>query len=450
MDGRRLVSTVLSLVVPGLGQLVNGRRRAAAIFLIPTILLVAFAWGLLEYVGVTRLATWAIVPERLQALLNLNLILAAWRIVAAGHAFFDARYPRLPGRIGVVGGLIAVALIVAPHAYAAQVGTSAGAAMARIFSGGIVGAASTSGGSASARPAGAITPSGPVPKPGERINILLIGVDKTDRRSATLTDTMIVASLDPIGKTISMVSIPRDTVSVPLGDGDRFGPKLNSLYGYADRNPDRFKAGPERALEDAIGALLGIPIHYYAKLDFTGFIDIIDAVGGVDVVVAHGFSDPTYDGFGLTGRGFTVVAGRQHLDGPNALAYARVRKPAGETDFSRADRQQQILVALKERLTSAGSVFWSLPRLLDAVGGTVVTDIPIDRLPDVALVIDEMGKGGVTRAVIARPLVKPQTTRYGASQVPDLVAIRAMAAALFSAPGTPPVPWPNAESSAAP
>ena len=210
------------------------------------------------------------------------------------------------------------------------------------------------------------------------------------------------------------------------------------------------RPAPNDAVENAVGALLGIPIHYYARLDFNGFMDVIDAVGGVDVTVDHAFADPTYDGYGLGGRGFSVQAGRQHLDGPNALAYARVRKAPGESDFTRADRQQQILVALKERITSAGSIFWRLPQLLDAVGGTVLTDIPVDRLPDVALVADQMGKGGITRAVISRPLIRPETTRYGASQVPDLAAIRAMAAKLFSPPGTPPTGLAATDAAATP
>jgi LCP family protein required for cell wall assembly len=220
-------------------------------------------------------------------------------------------------------------------------------------------------------------------------------------------------------------------------------PKINSLYAYAERHEDRFPHGPERALEDAIGALLDVPIHYYARVDFDGFIDIIDAVGGVDVKVKRGFSDPDYDGIGLDERGFTIEPGRHHLSGAEALAYARVRKAVGQTDFSRAARQQQILVALKNKLTSDGSIFWSLPQLLDAVGGTVTTDIPIERLPDVALVVDEMGKDAITRVVIQRPLVKPKNTRYGASQVPKLKAIRAMAKGLFSEPGSDPLPWPT-------
>lgn len=437
-DPRRLSVAVLSLFVPGLGQLVNGRPRMAALFFVPMALLVAFAWGLVEFVGPARLAAWAVVPDRLTALLNLNIVLAAWRLLAAGQAFFDRRYPPIPGRIGAVGGVIVALLIVAPHLYAAQIGASAGQATARMFAGGTLGVpADAQGGGAVAG-----TTNGPVPGPNERINILLIGVDSRGNRGSTLTDTMIVASLDPVGKTVSMVSIPRDTVSVPLGNGDVFGPKINSLYGYAQRHPDEFPDGPERALEDALGALLDIPIHYYARVDFHGFIDVIDAVGGVDVTVKRGFSDPDYDGIGIPGRGFSIEAGRQHLTGGEALAYARVRKALGESDFTRAARQQQILVALKNKVTSAGSVFWSLPQLIDAIGETVVTDIPINRLPDVAVVVDEMGKGAITRVVVKRPLVRSKTTQYGASLVPDLDAIKAMANGLFSDPGVPPTPYP--------
>ena len=75
---------------------------------------------------------------------------------------------------------------------------------------------------------------------------------------------MIVASLDPVGHTVSMVSVPRDLVNVPLGNGDVLGPKLNSLMSYAERHPDEFPKGGVRALQDAVGALLDIDIQYYA------------------------------------------------------------------------------------------------------------------------------------------------------------------------------------------
>jgi LCP family protein required for cell wall assembly len=434
-DGRRLFAGLLSSVVPGLGQLANGRRRLAARLLVPSLIAVAIVWLIVTLVPVPRLGAWAIAPGRLTVLLGLNVVVLAWRLFAVGHAFFDRRYPAVPRRFAFIGLVVLVTATAAPHAYAWQVGSAAGAAFERIFAGGAL--------DGSSQAAGPV----PGPGPGERINILLVGIDATEKRSAILTDTMIVASVDPVGRTVSMLSIPRDLVGVPLGDGDDYGPKLNSLYSFAARDPAKYPQGGMRTLEDAIGALLDIPIHYYARFDFDGFIGMIDAVGGLEVDVARGFSDPKYDGFGLTGRGWSIEVGRHHLDGANALAYARVRRAAGESDLTRASRQQQILVAFKDRLTSGGSIFWALPRLLGAFGDAARTDIPLERLPDLALVADEMDSGAIVRAVMKEPLFASRTTRYGASQVPDIPAIRAMAARLFSAPGTPPVPWPAASGS---
>ncbi len=289
------------------------------------------------------------------------------------------------------------------------------------------------------------------PHPGERINILLVGIDKRGDRTATLTDTMMVASIDPIGHTVSLVSVPRDLIDTPLGNGDTFGPKLNSLLGYADRNPKLFPNGGLRTLQDAIGALLGITIHYHAELDFKGFIKMVDAVGGVDIVAPRDFEDPKYDGYGTGGvKGFSITAGPHHLDGAAALAYARSRKALGESDFTRQARQQQILVALRSKVTKGGSLLFQLPELLDAVGQTIRTDVPVDRLPDLAAILDEVGKNDVTTVVIRSPLVKAKVTQFGDSQAPNLTKIRAMAAALFSQPGTAPVPWPTPKPTKAP
>jgi anionic cell wall polymer biosynthesis LytR-Cps2A-Psr (LCP) family protein len=182
-------------------------------------------------------------------------------------------------------------------------------------------------------------------------------------------------------------------------------------------------------------------------MDFEGFIDMVDAVGGVDIDVPKAIEDPGYDGFGAGERGWSITAGEHHLDGVNALAYARSRKSLGESDFTRAGRQQQIIVALKDAATDGGSVFWELPGLISAVGDSIRTDLPIERLPQLAAAIDEMGKGGITRAVIRHPLVRSVDTRYGSSLQPDLPAIRAVAGRLFPATGTPPEPWPSPKPS---
>jgi LCP family protein required for cell wall assembly len=205
-----------------------------------------------------------------------------------------------------------------------------------------------------------------------------------------------------------------------------------------------------RTLEDAAGALLQIPIHYYARLDFRGLIKVVDAVGGVDIVAPRAFEDPGYDGYGEGRKGFSITAGPHHLDGADALAYARSRKALGESDFTRQARQQQILVALRGQVSRGGSLLFQLPDLLDAVGQTISSDMPVERLPELAAILEEVGKHDVTSVVIRSPLVHPKSTRYGDSQAPDLAAIRAVAAGLFTEPGTPPAPWPSPKPTKAP
>jgi polyisoprenyl-teichoic acid--peptidoglycan teichoic acid transferase len=425
-------------VIPGLGQLFNGRRGLAALFVIPSLLLIVVAFLLVRSQSPAQLAAWVISPQVLGALLTLNVLVLVWRLVAVGQAFLDTRRTGPTGWLGIGGITIIGLLVVLPHLAVWRYGTIVGETFDKIFSGGVLGATSPG-----ASP-------GPGPREGERVNVLLVGTDKRAKQTENLTDTMMVASLDPVGKSVSLVSIPRDMVDTPLGNGDTFGPKLNSLMSYADRNKDQFPKGGMRTLEDAVGALLGIRIDYFAQIDFPGFIKIVDAVGGVDVTVARGFDDPTYDGYSIGERGFSITAGKHHLDGATALAYARSRKALGESDFTRQARQQQVIVALRDRVSQGGSLLFQLPGLLDAVGQTIRTDMPVGRLPALAAIVDEVGKHDVTSVVIQAPLVKPVNTPFGSSQEPNLAKIRAMAAALFPAPGGDPVPWPTPTPTKAP
>jgi LCP family protein required for cell wall assembly len=427
VDRRRLAAAGLSAVLPGLGQVFNRRAQLAVLFAVPSLGLLLTVVALLQLQSPARLIAWVVAPQVLGTLLSLNLLVLAWRLVAVGQAFLDTRRAGSTGRLGIVGLLVILVLVVVPHLAVYRYGTILGDTFANVFASDGLGDADGS--------------SGPVPGNGERINVLLVGVDAKRDRTATLTDTMMVASLDPVGRSVSLLSVPRDLVDTPLGGGDVFGPKLNSLLGYADRHPEAFPQGGMRALEDAVGALLDVPIHYYAKLDFGGFIAMVDAVGGVDLTVTKGFEDPGYDGFGFDSRGYAITAGEHHLDGANALAYARSRKGAGESDFTRAARQQQILVAMRDQVSSAGSLLFELPALLEAVGHTIRSDVPVDRLPELAAILDEVDREDMVSVVIRFPLVHPKTTRYGASQEADLPAIRSMAAALFSMPGTPPTGW---------
>jgi LCP family protein required for cell wall assembly len=424
-DRRRLAAAGFSAVLPGLGQAFNRRAQLATLFAVPSLALLLLVVVLLQLQSPTRLLAWIVAPSVLGALLTLNLLVLAWRLLAVGQAFLDTRRAGPTGRLGIVGIAVIGLLVVLPHLIVFRYGTLLGETFERVFTGEGLGG----------------EPGGPVPGDGQRINVLLVGVDAKRDRTATLTDTMMVASLDPVGHSVSLLSVPRDLIDTPLGNGDVFGPKLNSLMEYADRHKDEFPQGGMRALEDAIGALLDIPIHYYARLDFAGFITMVDAVGGVDVDVAKGFEDPGYDGFGFDARGFSITEGRHHLDGATALAYARSRKAPGESDFTRAARQQQVLVAMRDRVGSGPAMLFALPALLEAVGDSMRSDVPPDRLPELAAILDEVGRDDTITAVIRHPLVRSVSTRYGASLEPNLPAIRAVAAALFPPPGTPPQRW---------
>ncbi len=424
---RRLIAAALSAVLPGLGQLLNGRGPLGRRLLAPIAVVVAIVLIALQLSSPIRLAASLVSPTAMTILLGANVALLIWRLFATLHAFFDKRYPAQTGRGGLIvlaGLCLAVAI---PHGVAHVYGSAARDAFAVVFE-----EAPSEG-------------TDPGPAAGERINVLIVGIDKIPGRTATLTNSMMVASVDPVGNSVSMLSIPRDLGRVPLPNGDVFGPKINSLMSFADRNPKDFPAGGMRTLQDALGTMLGIRIHYYAQMDFIGFAEMIDAVGGIDIDVDHGFSDPTYDGYGLAGRGWSVEAGPNHFGGYDALAYARVRKPAGESDYTRAGRQQEILIALRNKLTEAGSLLFGLPGLLDAMASYVRTDVPSDRLPELAAITDEMARDAIARAVLRPPLIRAgvKDPQFGTIQVPQLAQIRAMVADLFSAPGTPPTPWPT-------
>lgn len=442
-DARRLVAAALSALVPGLGQLLDGHRRLGLALGIPVLAIAAVAGLMIRGTPPMRLLAWVVAPSTLDALLALNVALLGWRLFAVGHAFFDRRHRTFPGRAGIIGVLVIAMFVVIPHAAAYYYGSIAREAFGQFFSG-TDPATSVRGGAAPASHA-------PAPGPNERLNVLLLGLDANPQRDHALTDSMMVASIDPVLGTASIVSIPRDLVGVPLGDGRTFGPKLNSLLSYATLHPGQFPKGGLHTLEDAVGTLLGIRIDYFATLDLNGFIKLVDAVGGVDVMVDESFFDPMYDGWDGTsyhfGPGWRIKAGLQHLDGVNALAYARSRYAVGGSDFKRAARQQQILVALKQKLTSGGSILLQLPQLLRTLGDIVRTDLPPDRLPDLAGLADTLDASKVVRVVIGHPLVKGGTRApYGSVQIPDLQAILTMAKLAFPPVGTPPATWPPASA----
>lgn len=223
----------------------------------------------------------------------------------------------------------------------------------------------------------------------ERLNVLLLGTDVGAGRTDVRTDTMIVVSIDPDTGDIAMISLPRNFSGIDLAPGhgvwecDCFPQLLNDLYFVASENPDWFPGpgdpGP-RALKSAIGHLLDLEIHYYAMVTLDGFVGIVDALGGVEIVVPNTIVDETYPHEdGVTIEHIVIEEGTQQLDGHLALAYARIRRHAD--DFARMNRQRCVLGAVMAQ-TNPLEFLASYGAIAEVLKETLETDIPQDRLVD--------------------------------------------------------------------
>lgn len=195
-----------------------------------------------------------------------------------------------------------------------------------------------------------------------RVNILMLGRGGSDHDGPDLTDTILVASIDPVHKEASILSIPRD-LWVRSNGGFT---KINSVFAnakYAELNRQGNSGDAEQraeekgvqAIEQVVEDSMGIPVHYYIMIDFEGFKRAIDTVGGVEVDVTEATS--VYEPMHIDGRRYVldVKPGRQKFDGFRALAYARSRYTSTRGDFDRAERQRQILIAMKDRIFSLGT-----------------------------------------------------------------------------------------------
>lgn len=187
----------------------------------------------------------------------------------------------------------------------------------------------------------------------DRINVLLLGMGGKNHDGGYLTDTIMLASIEPSTKKVSMVSIPRD-MAVPV---ENMGwQKINAINAYAEsENP----GSGGLAISQAVSDLFEIPIDYYVRVDFTGFTNIVDKLGGLQIEVDNTFDDYHYPVLGKEDdpnydarfEHLHFDQGSQAMDGSTALKYARSRHGNnGEgSDFARAKRQQKIILAAKSQ-----------------------------------------------------------------------------------------------------
>lgn len=422
-----------SAIIPGLGQLLAGRRRRGLVLI--GITAVTTAWvGFLVVARPLTIAVWGVQPSALRWLLVANGLALAFRVWAAADAYMAvADDPRL-GLAGTGGALLVVAsvVLIAPHAYAGAYDvieydliTSSfktrevlAAPLTSPTTSTAVGPLTTLGPEEPARLVLQAPPSTTTTIPSRlwdgtgRLNVLLLGGDAGPGRRGVRTDTVILATLDPDTGNAALISVPRNMARVPLPDDldiwkcDCFPDIINALWKYGSEHPDKFPgvgpAGAE-ALKAAISELTGLTVHHYAMVNLEGFVQLIDAVGGIEITVPDRVYDsdyPTEDG----GREvIEIEPGEYTMDGHLALAYARSRQRSD--DYNRMGRQRCVLQAVAAQADPV-TVIRAFPDIANAIKNNISTDIPLESLPDLIALLPKIN----AEELVSLRLVPPTYT----------------------------------------
>ena len=211
-----------------------------------------------------------------------------------------------------------------------------------------------------------------------RINILLVGLAGKNYPGANLTDSIIIASINPKTYQTALLSIPRD-LYVQIPDTNSYT-KINALYARSEDTDNSGKSGIDD-LEKALTDITGLDIDYYIALDFDGFKQMINELGGIKIQVPKDIHDQRYPGPNYSYETFDIKQGLYTFDGETALKYARTRHNE-DGDFGRAYRQQQILESARQKAFSLGTVL-NIPEInnmLDTLGEHLRTDIQLDEI----------------------------------------------------------------------
>jgi LCP family protein required for cell wall assembly len=475
------VAAFLSLLFPGLGHAYAGAYQRALAFAAVPVLLVALAAGFAVRTNRLELVGWAL--DNLGSIFIVNIlvlvyravvVIDAWRVTTFLNALRDSGggrlgRPRVPVSVVSVAGLAAVVLTMAvAHVAVARYDLSAQSLASCVFdpSGSATNCGDEGDTGSSAEPDTSdvvdesdepiVTPQGTVSGPvqsqpslppwngTDRLNILLVGVDQRPGQGTFNTDTMIVVSIDPTSGQVAMLSLPRDTVDVPVPPGpaqqvwgQTYGGKINGWF-LANRNRADLWPGNQRtrgynALKAILGNLYGIDIRYYVQVNFDGFVKVVNTLGGVTINVQKPVVDDQYPGPGHAFRVY-IPTGVQHMNGAQALIYARSRhgkNGIGSDDYDRSARQQRVLVSLVAQ-TNIAALLPHLDDLIKAAEGAVKTDIPTSALPKLLSLADKVDIKNIRSYVFAPPLYGTQGIYNGVFKlIPNVPRIQQAARNAF-------------------
>lgn len=461
-------AALLSSLVPGWGQAYAGDGRGAYRFFVVDLILLLSVLIVVARFQLEAVKAW-VSPGALVALMAFNLVLLAYRTWAVAGAYRAAPAPKSGGwaRLEL---LVAAVVVVAPHLLFGYLAWTQYDLIDSVFAPSSPVAAgttmpsdtmppgTTAGGGPSTTMAPATTTTTLPPRIWdgvERLNIALLGsdmrpdqedLDPSDPRYlGHRTDVMIVVSINPGPPyDVALFSVPRFLsnyrmpegmgVEMTLDDWDWIGHVWRRAEDVApEAYPGPGRPG-ENAVKAALGELFGITIHHYALITVGGFIDVIDALGGVTIDVPRRIVDRRYDTANnhaaATRTTVVIEEGIQHLDGFHALAYSRIRSQSHE--FARMQRQRCVIAALIEQ-TDPVTLLRKFGAVAAAVKDNVQTDIPQESLPDFVELLPNLSTDNFTTLNIAQNAYEIDAPRSGIRYF-DLDQIRADAQFLMRDP----------------
>jgi LCP family protein required for cell wall assembly len=234
--------------------------------------------------------------------------------------------------------------------------------------------------------------------------MLLLGSDARPGLGGERTDTIMIASIDPATGKVAFISLPRDTADVPIGPGQTYSPKINGLFQQYRLNSGSRKSAYQ-SLVKALEYAFGIEIDRYALAHFNGVISLIDQIGGIDVTLAQPFDDPTSH---ITKNGLHLHAGKNHLNGHFALAFARSRHTT--TDYDRSRRQQLIISVAVTKVLGMG--IGELATLAPSAFTAIETNLTLDDAPALFALAQEARLGNYKSVVLGPRTYATETAGY--------------------------------------
>lgn len=269
--------------------------------------------------------------------------------------------------------------------------------------------------------------------PQERINILLLGTDeREDEYGPAHTDTMMLVSLDLRHNSASLISLPRD-LWVPIPGYD-ITTKINTAYVIGERR--NYPGGGPQLAKDTVSSFIGRPVDYYVRVNFNGFVRFIDLIGGVDVFVENTIHDEQYPTPDYGVELFHLDAGQHHLDGATSLKYVRTRH--GDSDYYRANRQQQVIQSVVDKVLAADMIptlVSRAPALTATMRDSFGTDIPLQVAIDLANYMRHNGLNNVQRLVLDNRYGEESYSEEGAwILIPDRNRVRTALLQIFDTP----------------